>query len=178
MKRINNIYDRITDINNIINVYDYEIRKNTKNKKKLEEFDNFYSQNIKEIKEELISGNYIPGEYNIFFVREPKLRTIMSQSIKDKIINHLVARYFLINVFEDVLIEENIATRKNRGTHYGLKLFKKYLNSMNKKYDNFYILKFDISKYFYNIDHNIVKKIINRKIKDKKAINIIEKIID
>jgi hypothetical protein len=33
MKRINNIYDRITDINNIINVYDYEIRKNTKNKK-------------------------------------------------------------------------------------------------------------------------------------------------
>ena len=102
----------------------------------------------------------------------------MSQSIKDKVINHLVARYFLINVFEKGLIENNIATRKNKGTHYGLKLFKKYLNIMKNKYNNFYILKFDISKYFYNIDHDIVKGLIRNKIKDKKVISLIDKIID
>ena len=178
MKRVNNVYNRIININNIIDVYEYKIKKNTKNKEKIEEFDNFYSQNIIQIKEELMSGNYIPGEYNIFFIREPKLRVIMSQSIKDKIVNHLVARYFLINIFENTLIEENIATRKNKGTHYGLKLFKKYLNIVKNNYNNFYILKFDISKYFYNIDHDIVKELIRNKIKDKKVINIIEKIID
>lgn len=178
MKRVNNIYNRITDINTIIDVYDNEVKRNTKNKLKVEEFDNYYSLNIKEIKEELMSGDYIPGEYNIFFIREPKLRIIMSQSIKDKIINHLVARYFLINVFEKGLIENNIATRKNKGTHYGLKLFKKYLNIMKNKYNNFYILKFDISKYFYNIDHDIVKELIRNKIKDKKVISLIDKIID
>lgn len=178
MKRVNNIYNRITDINTIIDVYDNEVKKNTKNKIKVEEFDNYYSLNIKEIKEELMSGDYIPGEYNIFFIREPKLRIIMSQSIKDKIINHLVARYFLINVFEKGLIENNIATRKNKGTHYGLKLFKKYLNIMKNRYNNFYILKFDISKYFYNIDHDIVKEILRNKIKDKKVISLIDKIID
>ena len=102
----------------------------------------------------------------------------MSQSIKDKVINHLVARYFLINVFEKTLIENNIATRKNKGTHYGLKLFKKYLNIMKNRYNNFYILKFDISKYFYNIDHDIVKGLIKNKIKDKKVIGLIDKIID
>ena len=178
MKRVNNIYNRITDINTIIDVYDNEVKKNTKNKLKVEEFDNYYSLNIKEIKEELMSGDYIPGEYNIFFIREPKLRIIMSQSIKDKVINHLVARYFLINVFEKGLIENNIATRKNKGTHYGLKLFKKYLNIMKNKYNNFYILKVDISKYFYNIDHDIVKGLIKNKIKDKKVIGLIDKIID
>ena len=178
MKRVNNIYNRITDINTIIDVYDNEVKKNTKNKLKVEEFDNYYSLNIKEIKEELMSGDYIPGEYNIFFIREPKLRIIMSQSIKDKVINHLVARYFLINVFEKGLIENNIATRKNKGTHYGLKLFKKYLNIMKNRYNNFYILKFDISKYFYNIDHDIVKEILRNKIKDKKVISLIDKIID
>lgn len=178
MKRVNNIYNRITDINTIIDVYDNEVKRNTKNKIKVEEFDNYYSLNIKEIKEELMSGDYIPGEYNIFFIREPKLRIIMSQNIKDKIINHLVARYFLINVFEKGLIENNIATRNNKGTHYGLKLFKKYLNIMKNKYNNFYILKFDISKYFYNIDHDIVKEILRNKIKDKKVISLLDKIID
>ena len=163
---------------NFYEVFDNEVKRNTKNKLKVEEFDNYYSLNIKEIKEELMSGDYISGEYNIFFIREPKLRIIMSQSIKDKIINHLVARYFLINVFEKGLIKNNIATRKNKGTHYGLKLFKKYLNIMKHKYNNFYILKFDISKYFYNIDHDIVKGLIRNKIKDKKVINILDNIID
>ena len=88
MKRVNNIYNRITDINTIMHIYDNEVKRNTKNKIKVEEFDNYYSLNIKEIKEELMSGDYIPGEYNIFFIREPKLRVIMSQSIKDKIVNH------------------------------------------------------------------------------------------
>ena len=44
--------------------------------------------------------------------------------------------------------------------------------------DNFYYLKFDISKYFYNIDHDVVKSMISNKIKDKDAVNIIDKIID
>ena len=50
---------------------------------------------------------------------------------------------------------------------------------MNKlKYEEFYILKFDISKYFFNIDHDIIKNIIRKKIKDKDVLNIIDKIID
>ena len=102
----------------------------------------------------------------------------MSQSIKDKIVNHLVAKYFLVDVFESSFIDSNVATRKNKGTHYGLSLFKKYLNIMKNKYKCFYILKFDIEKYFYNIDHNIVKELIRNKIKDKKVIDILDKIID
>ena len=39
-------------------------------------------------------------------------------------------------------------------------------------------LKFYISKYFYNIDHDIVKELIRRKIKDKDVLNIIDSIID
>ena len=50
---------------------------------------------------------------------------------------------------------------------------------MKRVYENnFYYLKFDISKYFYNIDHEVVKSLIRRKIKDKDAINIIDRIID
>lgn len=178
MKRIGNLYSDICDIYNIMDMYDNSVRKNTKNKKKIEEFNNFYSCNIKEIKEELITNNYTPDKYNIFLIREPKLRIIMSQSIKDKIVNHLVAKYFLVDVFDKTFINNNCATRCGKGTHYGLKLFKNYLNYYKNKYHKFYILKFDISKYFYNIDHEITKQLISNKIKDKKALKIIFDIID
>ena len=177
MKRVNNLYYKICDLDNIIDMYN-KVRINTKNKLKIERFNNFYSLNLVNIKELLCSKKYNPGRYNIFLIKEPKYRIIMSQSIKDKVVNHLVSKYFLVDIFDKTLINQNCATRIGKGTHYALRLFKKYYNECTLKYKNFYILKFDISKYFYNIDHEIVMNLIKNKIKDKDVLNIIRKILD
>ena len=178
MKRVNNIYHKICDIDNIMK-FENIISVNTSNKKKVEKFQEHYVENIYNIRDILMSKNYIPGEYNIFFIHEPKLRLIMSNNIRDKIINHLVAYYLLVEVFDKTFIDTSVATRKGKGTHLGLFYTKKFINDMKRVYgDDFYYLKFDISKYFYNIDHDIIKKIIRNKIKDKDAINIIDRIID
>ena len=178
MKRVNNIYHKICDIDNIMK-FEHIISVNTSNKKKVEKFQEHYVENIYKIRDILMSKNYIPGEYNIFFIHEPKLRLIMSNNIQDKIINHLVAYYLLVEVFDKTFIDTTVATRVGKGTHLGLFYTKKFINDMKRVYgDDFYYLKFDISKYFYNIDHDIIKKIIRNKIKDKDAINIIDRIID
>lgn len=176
MKKSNNIYNKIVDIEKIINMYDRRIKINTKNKVKLSNFEYNYVSNIVYIKNILESKKYNPGKYNIFIISEPKIRLIMSQNIIDKIINHMVSEYFLVEIFDNSLIDSNVATRKNKGTHYGIKLLKKYINKYNKK--DFYILKFDISKYFYNLDHDIIKKLLTNRIKDKNALNLLFKIID
>lgn len=178
MKRVNNIYNDITDIDVIMDMYDKVIHKNMKNKRKLEYFDNYYCENLKAIKEELMTKQYDPKKYNIFLIREPKYRIIMGQNVPDKIVNHLVAKYFLVPYFEKDFITTNVATRKGMGTHYGLKLFKQYYNNMKINHNKFYVLKFDIKKYFYSLDHNIIKELIRRKIKDRDVINLIDKIID
>lgn len=176
MKRKENLYNRITDIRNIISMYDTRVRVNTKNKIKIEKFDEYYVSNITLVKNILDSKNYKPGKYNIFLIKEPKVRLIMSLNIIDKIISHLVCEYLLVDIFDNGLIDTNVATRVNKGTHYGYKKLVKYLN---KNISNkLYILKFDISKYFFNINHDIVKKIIRTKIKDKDALNILDNIID
>ena len=178
MKRVNNIYHKICDIDNIMK-FEHIVSVNTSNKKKVEKFQEHYVENIYKIRDILMSKNYIPGEYNIFFIHEPKLRLIMSNNIQDKIINHLVAYYLLVEVFDKTFIDTTVATRVGKGTHLGLFYTKKFINDMKRVYgDDFYYLKFDISKYFYNIDHDIIKKIIRNKIKDKDAINIIDRIID
>ena len=100
----------------------------------------------------------------------------MSLNIYDKIVNHIVSKYFLINVFDKTLIDTNIATRNNKGTHYGVKKLKLYLNEIKNK--DFFILKFDIKKYFFNLDHDIIKELIRKKIKDKEVLKILDDIID
>lgn len=178
MKRVNNIYKDICDIDNIM-YCEHIVSLHTKNKRKVERYQEYYSQNIYKIKDMLESKSYIPGRYNIFFIHEPKLRLIMSQDIEDKIINTLVAKYFLVDVFDRTFIDTTVATRVNKGTHLGLRVTKKYINDMKRKYgDNFYYLKFDINKYFHNIDHDIVKSMIRRKIKDRDALCLLDRIID
>lgn len=178
MKRVNNLYKKICDIDVIMDMYDSVIRVNTKNKQKIQNFDNFYSCNIAKIKERLIKKDYVLGKYNLFLIHEPKIRIIMSQEIEDKIINHLVAKYFLVDVFDKSMSDRNCATRIGKGTHYALRLFKQDYNYYLNKYKKFYILKLDISKYFYNLDHEIIKNIIRHKIKDKNALKLIDSIID
>lgn len=178
MKRINNIYHKITDIRNIMDMYNKKVKVTTKNKKKIEDFNDYYTVNISMIENCLKDKTYKVGKYNIFFIQEPKLRVIMSQNISDKLVNHLVAKYFLIDILEKNLIDENIATRKNKGTKYGIDLVKKYLNQIKQGTKDIYYLKFDISKYFYRIDHNILKSLLNKKIKDKDALGLLYNIID
>ena len=82
-------------------------------------------------------------------------------------------------MFDKTFIDTTVATRVGKGTHLGLFYTKKFINDMKRLFGNdFYYLKFDISKYFYNIDHDVVKCMIRNKIKDKDAINIIDRIID
>lgn len=174
MKRVNNIYNNICKLENIMKMYNI-VRKNTKNKRKIEKFDDFYTININYIKKILDNKCYIPGKYNIFLIKKPKIRLIMSQNIIDKIINHLCCKCILIPYIDKCLIDTNIATRIDKGTSYGINKLKKYL----KKIDNsYYYLKFDISKYFYNIDHKILKEKLLKKIKDKDSIDILFRIID
>ena len=178
MKRFNNLYNYICDIEAIMDMYDNVVFKNTKNKPKLEKFNRLYCTNIYDIKKFILLKNHRPCKYNIFLIKEPKYRIIMSQDLLDKVVNHLVAKYFLVYSFDNTLINENCATRVGKGTHYALNLFKKYYNEYKKNYNKFYVLKFDISKYFYNIDHEIAKTLISNKIKDKRVIELINSIID
>jgi retron-type reverse transcriptase len=161
-----------------MDMYDNVVSKNTKNKSKIGKFDKLYSINIFRIKEFIMRKYHEPCKYNIFLIKEPKYRIIMSQELIDKVVNHLVAEYFISYPFEPTLIEENCATRIGKGTHYALRLFKEGYNYYKNNYDKFYVLKFDISKYFYNIDHEIVKEMMKSKVKDVRAIELISSIID
>lgn len=177
MKSISNIYHKVYDIDNINKMCDLVCSK-MKNKEKAEKFMLYKSEHIINIRNKLMSKNLDFSKYSIFLITDPKCRVIMSQSIEDKVINHLVSKYLLVDVYENIYTNSMCATRKGKGSSYGIHLLKTYLNKIKYKYTNFYYLKIDIKKYFYSIDHNILKSILSHKIKDKDALEVLYKIID
>lgn len=177
MKKSKIKYEAILDFDKINANYS-NIVKNTKHKDKIVKFDIFHGINIFKIYDTLENCRYKHGLYNIFLIRDPKYRVVMSENISDKLVNHLVSNVFLKDAIYPKLIEENVATRLGKGTNAAINLCKKYMIRMNQKYTKFYILKFDISKYFYNIDHEVLKEMMANIFEDKRILKIISEIID
>ena len=177
MKRKGNLYSEIYKFEHIVNAFN-EVCRNTKNKRKVANYKQYKCIYLTRIYNTLKNKTYEVGPYNVFTIYEPKERIIVSQSIHDKIINHLVARYLLYPAILPCLIPENVASRKNKGSKEGLRLAQLYNRKCKIKYNSYYILKCDISKFFASINQKILKNKLKRKIKDKDALDIIFKIID
>lgn len=162
---------------NIMDSYN-EVCRNTNNKKKVRNYKQYKCVYISRIYKALKNKDYEVGPYNVFTIYEPKKRRIVSQGIYDKVINHLVSRQILMPSLIPCLVDENIASRENKGTKKGYELLNKYNRICKIKYGTYYILKCDISKFFASIDHDILKEKLLKKIKDKDALNIVYKVID
>ena len=174
MKRLNNLYDNMISYSNILFVFN-KVKSKCHNKNKIMDFIRYKNCYLIDILEKLKSRKYKFSNYHIFLIHEKKYRIIMSESIYDKIVNQMISYFILLPSFK-CLIDENIATRKNRGSSYGYKLFEKYVNNIINNKDIF-VLRIDIKKYFYNINHDILLSMLERRIKDIDAINIIKNII-
>ena len=175
MKRINNLYDKMISYSNILYIFN-KIKSKCHNKNKLMEFIRYKNSYLIDILERLKNNSYTFSNYHIFLIHEKKYRIIMSESISDKIVNQMIS-YFILLPSIKCLIDSNVATRIGKGSSYGYKLFEKYINNIGINND-IYILRIDISKYFYNISHEILISMLERRIKDKKAINILKIIIN
>ena len=93
MKRKNNLYEDIYKVENILQATN-EVFKNTKNKRKINRFKDYKCIYISKIYNTLKNREYKVGPYNVFTIYEPKKRTIVSQSVYDKIVNHLIAHIY------------------------------------------------------------------------------------
>lgn len=163
------------------NLYDAykKARSGKRDKAACAEFELRTLDNIAKLREELVNKSYKMQKYNTFLVHEPKERVVMASSFRDRIVQHSLCD----NVFQKRIlphfIYDNYASQKGKGTHFGLRRLHKF---MYQYYCNHgsegWILKGDISKYFYSIDHDILKRQVQKLIQDKDILNLCNLIID
>ena len=176
MKKSKIKYEELLSYDDICLAYKH-VKSKTKHKKKSNTYEMFSSSNLMDLYNKLKNNQYHHSNYNIFLIKDPKYRIIMSERVDDRIINHLVTNKILLSVIDNRLIDSNCATRVGKGNSYAFKLCKKYINKLKRDYKEFYILKFDITKYFYNIDHKILIIYLSEIIEDKRVISLLEEII-
>ena len=178
MKRKGYLYEEICKHENIKNAFN-KVAKNIKNKKKSGEARLKKTRIIQDIRDRLISKKgYEFSPVFKFTIYEPKKREITDMCIEDKIVNFLIAKHILCPVILPCLIDTNVASRKGLGTKEGIKYHVNSHKKYSRKYENYYILKCDIHKFFVSIDKDILTQKLKRKIKDEKAMNIIMKVLD
>ncbi len=111
---------------------------------------------------------------NIFMSRIPSNAT----SVRDRLV-HQIVYDILTTVFDRKFIFHSLSSRLGKGTHIGVKLLQQMIRkvSLNGK-QPCYALKMDIKRFFDTINHQILKTLIRKNIRDEKALKIIDTIID
>ena len=144
--------------------------KGKKKKKEVILFEMDLETNIIKILNDIKNNKYRFGKYREFIIYEPKMRIIKSLPYKDRIVHQWYIEEFIKPFFFPRFIIDTFACLDNRGTHKCIIKTQKNMRKMKSKYNDYYVLKCDIKKYFYSINKNILLNILKKRIKDKKLI--------
>ncbi len=156
---------------NLMNAYE-RASKNKGNKKDLLKFNIDLETNIINILNDLKKGTYKQGKYRTFTIYEPKERIIKSLPFRDRIVQQWYIEEFIKPFILPRFIYSNCACIEFKGTLFSVNTTQKYMRKMKKLYGDYYVLKCDIKKYFYNIDKDILFNIMKKYISDKKLLEL------
>ena len=132
---------------------------------------------LQELREEVLSGTYHIDRYYIFYIYEPKKRMIMSISFKHRIVQWAI--YRIINpMLVSGYIEDSYGCIPGRGSLSAMQRLRYWIEQASRKDEQWFYLKLDISKYFYRVSHRILKKILAKKIKDARLLEVLYSVID
>lgn len=136
-------------------------------------------KNTYELQNELRDMTYKCQDGSTFRICEQgHLRTVKAPTIRDSIVHHSVTNNILLPAFTPHMIHDSGASLKGKGMSFTRRRFEQHLSWHYRRYGTEgYVLKLDFRKYFDNIRHDILKKIINNFVSDEKSIHVIDEFL-
>jgi len=171
------MYNNIISIENLFLSWQ-EFLKGKRKRKDVAEFSLNIFDNIIKLHQELKSKIYQHGKYQAFKINDPKPRDIHKASVRDRLVHHAIYR-ILYSYFDKKFIYDSYSCRLEKGTHKAINRFRYCCRKVSKNnIKTCWILKCDIKKFFANIDHQILKNILAKHIKDNNVLWLLSQIID
>ena len=175
-KTVRNKFDKYLTYENLFKAHRFA-RKGKGYRKEIILFNLKQEEYINWLYDKLKSKEYKHGGYTVFYVTEPKLRKIEKSRYIDRIVHRWVVDNFLEPIFVPQFVITSYACLKNRGMHKACLDVQKTMKHCKRIWNEYYILKMDVAKYFENIDKKILLKILERKIKDEKLMWLLKEIL-
>ncbi len=163
-------FEKVIDFNNMYKAY-RKAKRGKGYKKSSAQFGIMALDGINRLIEQLNNKTYKISDYQEFKVYEPKERIIKTTAFKDKVVQHSLCDNVILPRLKEIFIYDNCAGQKGKGTLFGLNRLSEQMAEFYERYGtDGYILKCDISKFFYSIPHQQLKDIVNYYFSDDKDI--------
>lgn len=174
--KIKQVYDLIFSMENLYMAYEDAASGRRYNKDVLLYSQDTWSQ-LRELREKILAGEYEIDRYYIFYVYEPKKRMIMSIGFEHRIVQWAIYRV-LNPILVKGYIDDSYGCIPGRGALGAMQCLQGWVEYVSRKENEWFYLKLDISKYFYRISHRVLKKILRKKIKDERLLEVLFGVID
>ncbi len=154
-----------------------EFRRSKGSKKDIQQFEFKLEDNIFQLQKSLQNGSYQHGPYQKFLVYDPKPRTIHKAGVRDRLLHQAVYRK-LYQIFDPHFIFDSYSCRRKKGVHRAINQLESFIKKVSANYHQpVYVLKCDVRKFFDSIDQRILFHLIQKKVRDLEALNLIRLIL-
>lgn len=125
---------------------------------------------IQRLVRDLAAGTWQPGAYQMFQVRDPKLRVIHAAPFRDRVAHHALMRICAVPL-ERGAMPQSYACRIGRGNHAAVR------HAAGRAQAKRFFLKLDVRKYFDSVCQARLEHLVRRVIKDGAVLDLLGKII-
>jgi len=150
-----------------------QARKNKSRSLRVQRFGDDPLRYLLVVQQRLRDRTYTFGPYKEFVVREKKFRHVVDAPMKDRIVHWLLYDYML-PIWQPRIIVDTFGNLPGRGTHAAVRRVAAFARSPA----NAWALQIDISKYFYSINHSLLKARILRYIGDQDIRTLLVNLVD
>lgn len=168
---IRNVYYEITSFHTLM-VADTHVSKGKReNTERLRFYDN-REGNLEEISTLLRAEKVPKVEYHSFYVYVPKVRKVIFIDYWSKVVQRAI--YDVLNPkICRTFIEHTYACVKGRGQLAAMEQLYTWMRETRTSETEWYYYKFDVAKFFYRIDHEILMDICRKKIDDPRTVDLL-----
>ena len=170
MRRYGGLWEPVVSWDNLL-LAARKARRGKRARAAVQRFEFDLERQLLSLQRELVDGAYRPGGFTTHWISRPKARLISAAPYRDRVVHHM-----LMNVLEPILDRHfhphSYACRKGRGTHAAADRLQRLMGRCR------YVVQFDVRKYFPSIDHQILKGMFRRLIKDRRVLGLMDTIVD
>lgn len=115
------------------------------------------SNNVEHLYRQIQKGTYRPHsdkEFDLWCISGQKMRHIVAPSIDDLVVQHAIYQV-IVPIIDPKLVYDSYGCRILKGSHRASDRCQYFLRKSPK---DSYFIQLDIKKYYYNLDHKILKE--------------------
>lgn len=173
MKRAGSLFDTIFTRDNLYAAY-LQARDNKRSTRACYMFERNLGGNLAKLLDEIHGNSYRPRPYHLFTVYEPKQRVIHAPAFRDRVVQHAIYQV-IYPIFDRSFLVNSCACRVGFGTHRASRMLHQAMRQCSA--DDYY-LQLDVRKFFYSIDRAILRTLVERKIKDRRLVDLMVQFAD